>query len=165
MPNHCYQSVFIKGPRDMVRELYFNLDRKRVLSPRFCDVVVPMPLDQAGNSGEWCNKNWGTKWDVAEVKIDELYKFSLEHGSYGELFAESDKEYPIPVAWFSFKCWTAWAPPVPVWDKLHAMGIEVEADYEDEGLMFKGEYMHGVDSSWEPTALDDERWEPEEEKV
>ena len=125
MPNHCYQSVFIKGPRDMVRELYFNLDRKRVLSPRFCDVVVPMPLDQAGNSGEWCNKNW----------------------------------------WFSFKCWTAWAPPVPVWDKLHAMGIEVEADYEDEGLMFKGEYMHGVDSSWEPTALDDERWEPEEEKV
>ena len=157
MPNHCYQSVFIKGPLDMVRELYFNLDSRVYISssgyvkaPRFCDVVAPMPLDQVGNSYEWCNENWGTKWDVKEVEIDED---GLEY---------SDEEYPIPVAWFSFKCWTAWAPPVPVWDKLHAMGIEVEADYEDEGLMFKGEYMHGVDSSWEPTALDDERWEPEE---
>ena len=44
------------------------------------------------------------------------------------------------VAWFSFRCWTAWGPPVPVWDRLHAMGIEVEADYQDEGEMFEGAY-------------------------
>ena len=24
MPNHCYQSVYIRGPRAMVQELYFN---------------------------------------------------------------------------------------------------------------------------------------------
>ena len=136
MPNHCYQSVFIKGPRDMVRELYFNLDSRRVLSPRFCDVVVPMPLDQAGNSYEWCNKNWGTKWDVAEVEIEDS---GLEH---------SDDEYPIPVAWFSFKCWTAWGPPVPVWHKLHSLGIEVEADYEVDGIDFAGAYRGGEDTNW-----------------
>tara|TARA_R110000803_G_scaffold87929_1_gene154873 strand:- start:239 stop:397 length:159 start_codon:yes stop_codon:yes gene_type:complete len=39
---------------------------------------------------------------------------------------------------------------VPVWDRLHALGIEVQADYEDEGMGFAGEYAHGEDKSWEP---------------
>jgi hypothetical protein len=116
----------------MVQELYFNLASKE---PRFCDVVVPMPLDQAGNSYDWCCKNWGTKWDVAEVWIDH------------EGLVHTDD---LKVAWFSFRCWTAWAPPVPVWDRLHAMGIEVHANYQDEGGMFAGEYHHGEDKCWQP---------------
>ena len=149
MPNHCYQSVFIKGPRDLVRELYTQLTEHN----RFCDAVSPMPLEmwaaddvvdtKYGLSpiGAWYlfrNENWNTKWDVCDVEIDDS---GLEH---------SDEEYPIPVAWFSFKCWTAWAPPVPVWDKLHAMGIEVQADYQDEGMNFAGEYAHGEDKCWKP---------------
>jgi hypothetical protein len=30
------------------------------------------------------------------------------------------------------------------------MGIKVEANYEDEGGMFVGEYHHGEDTSWVP---------------
>ena len=30
------------------------------------------------------------------------------------------------------------------------MGIEVDADYQDEGGMFAGAYMFGEDESWEP---------------
>ena len=148
MPNHCDQYVYIHGPLDLVRELYWALDLKK---PRFCDVVLPVPFAQsAGMDGyNWRVENWGTKWDVQEVEIDE-----------GGLHTSDD----VPVAWFSFKCWTAWAPPVPVWDRLHAMGIEVQAEYEDEGLNFAGEYSHGEDTSWEPTALDDERWEPAAEE-
>ena len=41
MPNHCYQSVYIKGPSALVRELYHELDRKE---PRFCDAVLPVPF-------------------------------------------------------------------------------------------------------------------------
>ena len=152
MPNHCYQTVSIYGPRAMVTELYFNLDSDGV-DPRFCDTVIPMPLDQAGNSYEWRNENWGTKWDVKEVSIT----FALQH---------SDMDPPAPVAgmsWFKFKCWTAYAPPRPVWDKLYAMGIEVWAKYEDEGLNFSGAYMFGEDKLWRPTALDDERLLPVEE--
>ena len=151
MPNHCYQSVFIHGPQMMVQELYWALELKE---PRFCDVVLPIPFEQSiGMTGyDWRCANWGTKWDVIEVEIDDD---GLEH---------SDDTYPNgPVAWFTFKCWTAWAPPIPVWDKLHSLGIEVQADYEDEGLHFAGEYANGEDKSWEPTALDDERWEPEED--
>jgi len=138
MPNHCYQSVYIRGPRAMVQELYFNLDCK---DPRFCAVVVPMPLHEAGNSYEWCNANWGTKWDVADVEIMEKLLMS-------------DEEGPEEVAWFAFKCWTAWAPPVPVWNQLHALGIDVEADYEDEGGMFAGEYQYGEGDCWVPEAED-----------
>jgi hypothetical protein len=127
----------------LVQELYWALDLKE---PRFCDAVLPIPFaNSTGMDGyNWRVANWGTKWDVAEVEIDDG---GLEH---------SDEEYPISVAWFSFKCWTAWAPPVPVWDALHALGIEVQADYQDEGGMFEGEYSHGEDTSWEPTALEPE---------
>lgn len=131
MPNHCYQSVYLHGPRDIVRELYFNLNCKE---PRFCDVVIPMPLLEAGNSYNWCCDNWGTKWDVAEAEITE----PLAHE---DVFDKS---------WFSFRCWTAWGAPIPVWDKLHAMGVEVQAEYQDEGGMFEGEYHHGEDRSWDP---------------
>jgi len=132
MPNHCYQSVYIKGPSALVRELYLQLNGNK----RFCDAVLPVPFaNSAGMDGyNWRVENWGTKWDVAEAEIiDEL--------------EVSDDEGPEEVAWFSFRCWTAWGPPVPVWDALHAHGIDVEADYQDEGMMFEGEYQYGKNES------------------
>ena len=140
MPNHCYQYVYIHGPRDLVQELYWALDFKE---PRFCDAVLPIPFaNSTGMDGyNWRVANWGTKWDVAEAEIiDEL--------------EVSDEEGPEEVAWFSFKCWTAWGPPVPVWDALHALGIEVQADYQDEGGGFEGEYHHGEDKCWQPEEED-----------
>ena len=142
MPNHCDQSVYIHGPRDLVQELYWSLKLKE---PRFCDVILPIPFEKiSGMTGyDWRVDNWGTKWEVQDVEIDED---GLEHSDEEYLGGTADH----PVAWFSFKCWTAWAPPVPVWDKLHAMGISVQADYRDEGDIFEGEYSHGEDSSWIP---------------
>lgn len=137
MPNHCYQSVYIKGPSALVRELYLNLDLER-----FCDAVLPVPFAQsAGMDGyNWRVANWGTKWDVADAEIiDEI-----------EVSDEED------VAWFSFRCWTAWGPPVPVWDALLSHGIDVEADYQDEAMMFEGEYQNGKNKSWK---MDDEETE------
>ena len=135
MPNHCYQSVYIKGPSALVYELYHNLEYNR-----FCDVVLPIPFAKStGMTGyDWRVDHWGTKWDVADVEIDNG---GLEF---------SDEEAPEEVAWFSFKCWTAWSPPIPVWAALHALGIEVEADYEDEGGDFEGQWINGEDNCWEP---------------
>jgi hypothetical protein len=39
---------------------------------------------------------------------------------------------------------------VPVWNKLHELGVEIDASYQDEGGMFEGEYVNGVDNSWIP---------------
>ncbi len=149
MPNHCYQGVYLHGPTHLIQHLHAALSKPE---PEFCSTIAPMPFEVWAEETrpdqvmpdwyEWRHKNWGTKWDVCEAEIDED---GLEYSD--------DKK----VAWFSFRCWTAWGPPVPVWDRLHAMGIEVQADYQDEGGMFEGEYHHGEDKSWDP--------EPQEEAV
>ena len=150
MPNHCYQQVHIHGPRFLVRELYGHLTGKA--DPEFCQVIVPMPFEQwlapktkwGGYEVEgwydWRVNNWGTKWDVVNVEITQSLL----------LHDDEDTDPANMSASFWFNCWTAWAPPVPVWDKLHSMGISVDADYQDEGGMFEGRYLNGDDTTWTP---------------
>lgn len=143
MPNHCYQSVYIHGPRALVLELYHQLTEH----DRFCDTVIPMPLGKVHDGYNWRVENWGTKWDVAEAEVTSDYESDeFDH----------DSEVDNGNAWFSFRCWTAWGPPEPVWDKLHEMGVTVEAEYQDEGGMFEGEYKDGNNTSWEPEEGEDQ---------
>jgi len=157
MPNHCYQQVHVYGPRFLVKELYDNLSKEE---PQFCQVVLPMPFEQwlAPKSRlhgyevegwyDWRVTNWGTKWDVVDVEITQSL---LLHDD------EPDTDDPWTMnASFSFNCWTAWSPPIPVWDKLVEMGLSVDADYQDEGLMFEGHYVNGEDKCWEPEDVLDE---------
>jgi len=145
MPNHCYQTVTVGGPRDVVQYLHHSLSE----NGRFCDVVSPMPLktyllpdvDETEKYGfetktpawyYWRLGFWGTKWDVCEVEmIHDLDRHENE-------------------AWFTFKCWTAWGPPIPIWKKLHNMGVKVRAQYEDEGMDFMGTFIDGIDKAWRP---------------
>ena len=152
MPNHCYQQVHIHGPWFLVKELFGYLTKS---DPEFCQVIVPMPFEQwlaprTKLSGyevagwyEWRWNNWGTKWDVVEVEVTQPL---ASHGMDPETMTAS----------FSFNCWTAWSPPIPVWNKLVEMGLSVDADYQDEGMMFEGTYLNGVDESWEPELVDEE---------
>jgi hypothetical protein len=124
----------------------------------FCQLVCPMPFEQwqapktkwqgfdVEGWYDWRVNNWGTKWDVCEVEIDE--EIANDQGRF--LFDADTK------SWFEFRCWTAWGPPVPVWNKLHELGVEVHATYQDEGGMFEGEYVDGQDASWEPEFEEEE---------
>ena len=167
MPNHCYQQVYVEGPIFLVRQLWDGLTGNSydpqnngcVNNPQFCQLVVPMPFEQwispmvkwRGYDVEgwydWRCENWGTKWDVVDVEIEE--EFTREKGA-DEIFDEKSK------SWFSFRCWTAWGAPIPVWEKLQKLGVKVRATYQDEGGMFEGEYINGVDRSWQPEFEEDE---------
>jgi len=146
MPNHCYQQVTITGPRALISQIEDNL---KLEESRFCDLIAPMPFDMwiapdQGNVGawyEWRNENWGTKWDVCEVELGDLRL--IGDGTTKEI---------------EFRCWTAWAPPIPIWDRLVDLGCKVDADYQDEGGMFEGTYKDGLDECWVPA-------EDEEEEV
>jgi len=154
MPNHCYQQVEIHGPRFLVKELYDHLTKA---DPEFCQLICPMPFEQwlapktkwQGYEVEgwydWRVKNWGTKWDV--VDVDATQPLTIHD--------DEDTDPANMNASFVFNCWTAWSPPIPVWDKLVEMGISVDADYQDEGMMFEGHYVNGEDKCWEPD-LDEE---------
>jgi len=142
MPNHCDQQVTITGPRALVSQIEENLEEGR-----FCDLISPMPFEMwiapdQGNVGawyEWRNENWGTKWDVCEVELGDLRL--IGDGTTKEI---------------EFRCWTAWAPPIPIWDRLVDLGCKVDADYQDEGGMFEGTYRDGLDECWVPPADEEE---------
>ncbi len=156
MPNHCYQQVEIYGPRTKVQELYEYLLVND--HPELFQHLIPMPeeVNDAPPTREhggyelpawyaWRVKNWGTKWDVADVQLTNPLTLHDDE----DVLPESAN------ASFSFNCWTAWSPPVPVWDKLVEMGLSVDADYQDEGMGFEGRYVNGEDKCWEPD-LDEE---------
>ena len=155
MPNHCYQQVEIQGPRFLVKELYDHLTKA---DPEFCQLVCPMPFEQwlapktkwGGYEVEgwydWRVNNWGTKWDV--VDVDTTQPLTIHD--------DEDTDPANMNASFMFNCWTAWAPPIPVWDKLVEMGISVDADYQDEGMGFEGRYVNGEDECWEPEIEEEE---------
>ncbi len=78
----------------------------------------PRPDDGYNHGGyEWCCENWGTKWNAGDVKI-----------------VEKDEGAAV----ISFE--TAWAPPLPVIDKLAAMfpDIEMSFEYYEMGMAFCG---------------------------
>jgi len=152
MPNHCYQQVTITGPRALISQIEDNLKCKEA---RFCDLIAPMPFEiwvgedvkitKPVNTTlpswyEWRNENWGTKWDVCDVEV-EIADSSLNRPDRRTL---------------EFRCWTAWAPPIPVWDRLVDLGCKVEADYQDEGGMFEGTYKDGLDECWVPAEDEEE---------
>jgi len=152
MPNHCYQQVTITGPRALISQIEDNLKCKEA---RFCDLIAPMPFEMWSAPEiklpkpwdttlpswyEWRNENWGTKWDVCAVEMGDIRL----------------KLWNPPAAEIEFQCWTAWAPPIPIWDRLVDLGCKVEADYQDEGGMFEGTYRDGLDECWVPAADEEE---------
>jgi hypothetical protein len=91
--------------------------------------------------------HWGTKWDLCQVEIIETDGID-EGGHFCGIYKRNR------LAGFSFKCWTAWSPPLPVWEKLREMDICVTAYYADEGGYFCGIYEDGEIS--ESSDLDSE---------
>jgi hypothetical protein len=75
-----------------------------------------------GNWYDFCVGEWGTKWDVGEQGCSDV------HDDGTMLHAHFD---------------SAWSPPVDAYQKLEALGFEVEAMFYEGGMAFAGSYEQG----------------------
>lgn len=143
MPNHAYQRVRLTGDSRIVMRLHNEVPNRR-----FCDAVIPMPLELMAGDGwyGWCVEHWDTKWDICSP---EIIATSWGEGSELSSYFGGDEH------WFEFTCWTAWSPPYAIWHRLMELGICVEAEYFDEGGHFVGTWRDGVMEEWQ---VDDD-WE------
>ena len=124
MPNHTDNRVILShNDSQMIDNIYNVMNTE---DTELCHYLIPEEPDHAGEPrGDWYNwrlNNWGTKWDVYETHCTRIDANTLQLYFY-----------------------TAWSPPIPVFDKLVDMGFEVNARYLDEGWMYIGEYTEGED--------------------
>jgi len=135
MPNHAYQKVTLSGISPVIRELYRSVETES-----FLQRVIPCPIEKAAEWYRWSNDNWGTKWDICDQRIES------QSWPDDEIFYLQNTENES----FTFYCWTAWSPPIPVWEKLHSIGIHVNASFFCEGGFFVGTWVDGVKTEWAP---------------
>jgi len=127
MPNHTDNRVILYHKDSQQIDMIYNI--MNTPDTPLCQTLIPMDealLDNDAHADDgwytWRLQNWGTKWDVYETHCTRMYANTLALNFY-----------------------TAWSPPIPVYDKLVDMGFQVNARYLDEGWMYIGEYIDGED--------------------
>jgi hypothetical protein len=122
MPNHTDNRVILSHDDSQQIDMIYNVMNTE--GTELCHHLIPEPRDDENEptSGwyDWRLENWGTKWDVYETQCTRINANTLELNFY-----------------------TAWSPPIPIYDKLVDMGFEVTARYLDEGWGYIGEYTGG----------------------
>jgi hypothetical protein len=139
MPNWCNNGITIKHKDPAMIERV--LKGKEGLLMEFCPTPQELVETVAGFMGEdkraaheaqqaaniakygykdwydWNVANWGTKWDISFDSIERTDPNTIQ-GSFE----------------------SAWAPPVGAYEKLCAMGFEIEAYYWEPGMCFVGKW-------------------------
>ena len=100
MPNHCDNSITIKGPSEKMQAMYTELQKE---DANLCEIMYPMPKELEGTTSpspdgspdwySWCTNNWGTKWGAYDGDYD------IEDAGDGETIITG-----------SFQ--SAWGPPL-----------------------------------------------------
>lgn len=130
MPNWCMNSVTVKGDKESVDKFESFLISKD--GKDWFDFFAPKP-DDLGD-GEWYNwnlENFGCKWNCDAQ--------------------DWDREGNAISFWFD----SPWSPPIELYHKIVEQGLEVEAEYCEEGIGFVGEFVNGIDECYDYSDLDD----------
>jgi hypothetical protein len=155
MPNWCDNLATISGPSHIIKEIKQILESD---DPELLNYMVPQPKFEGDQDWyNWNVTNWGTKWDISSVYINDC----------------DDDEY------ITFNFSSAWAPPVSAFETWARGedGVTFQLDYFEPGVEFvgtaiyDGEYFDDecVDSTSNPEyykdkARDDWGWEDEEDE-
>jgi hypothetical protein len=111
-----FLNEFIPVPEDLqiVAGCVGDPDEQKALERKTAENVKKYGY---GNWYDYCVGEWGTKWDTGETGNNDI------HPDGKMLTAGFD---------------TAWAPPVNAYEKLTALGFNVEAMYYESGMAFAG---------------------------
>ena len=121
MPNWCYNTINIEGPReelDKFVEKAKSKDKDVAPSDRSLSFQNFLPSPTGEWEYNWCVENWGTKWDARYP--------NLEDGGGSDIMYSFD---------------TAWSPPTPVVTKMiyDFPKLRFSLYYEEPGCNFQGE--------------------------
>jgi hypothetical protein len=118
-------SEFVPVPKQLV---------ETVASSQTDEALTKANIEKFGYASwyDFCVNEWGTKWDTECHSVD-IYE---EHPDTLEAVFD-----------------TAWAPPVPFYEKLERMGFQVEAKYYEPGMGFAGMYSEGCDDYYELSGM------------
>ena len=124
MPNWCNNTITITGDYDTLVQLKPVVEAGEGL----LQAIKPMPKELEGTTSpsdtpnwyDWCNANWGTKWDP-EVHLE---------------FIDNEDGTATIQGWFD----TAWAPPIDAFETLSQDwdSCYIEMFYEESGMCFVG---------------------------
>ena len=70
MPNNCWNKVRLSANPSVIQELLESDFSFAAIRP------IPETLDEK-NWNDWCSKNWGTKWDRYDYKLEDSGKEAL----------------------------------------------------------------------------------------
>lgn len=144
MPNWCDNVVMIRGSKEEILKvkeflkedgLIYSFEKLIPCPPALRNASAPNRNEQSAafNTAkygdkdwyDWCINNWGTKWNASDPAIT----------------IDNDKQVG-----YTFQ--TAWAPPMPLHDKLAEMfpNTNIFINYDESGCDFSGwrYYENGV---------------------
>jgi hypothetical protein len=118
MPNWCENRVRVTGEFDeLKRFIGFVKDDKLMFS---FQKITPMDekLLDSEEWYEWRKEHWGTKWEIGDINFEDS-------SSQGEI---------------EYNFLTAWAPPVPIFNKLRDEfpELDISWQYDEPGMGFAG---------------------------
>lgn len=117
MPNHCDINIRIscreesKTVQNMKEMLQDNDDK-------YLEILTKTDMKAVGkDEDEWCNKNWGTKWDIKDASSECIQDNILKISG-----------------------WTAWSPPLDALETISATypDVVIRIWYNEPGNNFKG---------------------------
>jgi hypothetical protein len=160
MPNHCHNDLYIQGSAENVSKLLAHIGADKETPEFDFNSVIPYPeefskmdddlsalgfeafrekygpdaLDGYNSGGyQWCNKNWGTKWNAYQV-------VRRDYGGVCLTFQ------------------TAWSPATLVVVALHKLFPEcnLHLEFYERGAAYAGGLSLMSESDW----YEDGKWEP-----
>jgi hypothetical protein len=121
-----FLTEFIPVPEDLM------ITSGRLSDPKEQELLELAQLKNRTTHGyetwyDFCVGEWGTKWDVGDSQgINDVQENEI-------------------VVYFD----SAWSPPIAAYERLEALGFEVDAMYYESGMCYAGMYSDGSDDYYD----------------